>query len=630
MPGARTPFESGSDEYGSGSNIKYPNPFFDLASQFVPSNIKTLFKYCRGFYYTNGFIRNIITKLTEYPITDILFDTKLDPGTKEKYTDALRHHLKIKQLLIEIGLDYYTFGNAFISANLRFKRYLQCTNQQCGKQFPIMNIEKSWKFKDFNFHGICPECMSENKPFKVADEYIKNIESFNFIRWAPEQIDIEYDDTTGESVYYYRLSGARKKKILSGNKEAVAKTPLLFLKSLKEKKLIQLDSNNLYHFKRPTLAEENMAWGKPAILPAIKDLYYMQTLQRGNEAVAHEHIVPKKAIYPSANGAIDPFQSMNLGKWRGQMEEQLLKWKRDPNHIAIFPIPVGFQELGGDAKMLLLHPELKFLEENVITNMGLPLDFIKGGASWTGSSISLRIVENHFLPYREMLEEFVNYFVIQKLTDRLGYPKVKIKFKELKMTDDSETKQIMLNMRETKQVSHKTLLDKFGLDYAKERANLRAEHSAAMEDARVESTTQATAQGLGQEILARHEARAMAASQDEQHRLREKPFEQDILAENKNVYMETSKLIDMLAIQMSLTPPEQQEAVYAELSKRAPLTAALVLERFLASQAPDPNAVEDPGAPMGPGAGAPTKGNKKENQVEPKGNKSKGATRGSA
>lgn len=631
MPGAKVPFEQGSEEYYAGSRIKYPNPFFDLANSYVPNNIKSLFKYCRGFYYSNGFIRNIITKLTEYPITDILFETDLDPETKRKYYDALRHHLKIKQLLIEIGLDYYTFGNAFVSANMRFKRYLKCTNEQCGELHPISNIEKHWKFKNFEFHGTCPTCLQENKPFRVEDEYIKNIESFNFIRWAPEQIDIDYDDTTGESIYYYRISNARKKKILSGNQKTVAKTPLLFIQALKEKKLIQLDISNLYHFKRPTLAEENMAWGKPAILPALKDLYYMQTLIRGNEAVAHEHIVPKKAIFPSANGPIDPFQSLNLGKWRGQMEEQLLKWKRDPNHIAIFPIPVGYQQMGGDAKLLLLTPELKFLEENVITNMGLPLDFIKGGATWTGSSISLRIVENHFLPYREMLEEFLNYFVMQKLADRLGFPMVKVKLKELKMTDDSETKQIMLNMRETQQVSHKTLLDKFGIDYNTERENLKQEQHDRLEAAKSESVTMAMAQGLAQEILARHETRAMHATQDEAHRLREEPFESSILAENQNLYMDSSKLIEMLSIQLGLAPPEQQEALFADLSKRAPVTASLVLERFLADQAPPPEAMEEeaPGPPMGPGAGAPNKANKKENQVKPA-NKTKGATRGNA
>ena len=37
---------------------RYPNPFFDLASNYLPKNVKTLFKYFRNFFYTNGFIRN--------------------------------------------------------------------------------------------------------------------------------------------------------------------------------------------------------------------------------------------------------------------------------------------------------------------------------------------------------------------------------------------------------------------------------------------------------------------------------------------------------------------------------------------------------------------------------------------
>ena len=77
---------------------KYPNPFFDLAQNFLPKNIKTLFRYCRGFFYTNGFIRNVVTKLTEYPITDIQFDSSLEPAIKTKYEKAFRDKIKLKSL----------------------------------------------------------------------------------------------------------------------------------------------------------------------------------------------------------------------------------------------------------------------------------------------------------------------------------------------------------------------------------------------------------------------------------------------------------------------------------------------------------------------------------------------------
>ena len=35
------------------------------------------------------------------------------------------------------------------------------------------------------------------------------------------------------------------------------------------------------------------------------------------------------------------------------------------NHIGVFPIPIGYQELGGNARALMLTPEMKFLEEEI-------------------------------------------------------------------------------------------------------------------------------------------------------------------------------------------------------------------------------------------------------------------------
>ncbi|MBC8436849.1 hypothetical protein H8D85_00845 [bacterium] len=73
-----------ADMIGGGSTRKYPNPFFDLAKNYIPKNIKTLFSYCRTFFYTNAFLRNVITKLTEYPITEILIDANESAPIKSK------------------------------------------------------------------------------------------------------------------------------------------------------------------------------------------------------------------------------------------------------------------------------------------------------------------------------------------------------------------------------------------------------------------------------------------------------------------------------------------------------------------------------------------------------------------
>jgi hypothetical protein len=276
--------------------------------------------------------------------------------------------------------------------------------------------------------------------------------------------------------------------------------------------------------------------------------------------------------------------------------------------------------------MLLLTPELKFLEENVITNMGLPLDFIRGGASWTGSSISLRIVENHFLPYREMLIRFVNDFIIRKLHESLGLPKIKIKFQKLKMTDDSESKQLMLNLRESREVSQETLHDAFGFDHEEELGRIENERKELIMANTEEATAQAKAQGKSQEILARAQARAQQALEDETFRLKEQVFTKNILQENGNISLDSSELIKMLAYQLSITPPEQQESFFMSISQNAPITAALMMERFLNT------GMMGGGMPLtestGPGAGRPEEANTKEDQIKPKSDKQKGQTRG--
>jgi len=69
---------------GPNSGRKYPNPFFDLAKNYIPKNIKTLFSYCRTFFYTNAVLRNVISKLTEYPITEILVSKDVDNSVRDK------------------------------------------------------------------------------------------------------------------------------------------------------------------------------------------------------------------------------------------------------------------------------------------------------------------------------------------------------------------------------------------------------------------------------------------------------------------------------------------------------------------------------------------------------------------
>jgi hypothetical protein len=569
------------------SRLQYPNPFFDLSRHYFPKTVKTLFKYCRIFFYQNEFIHNVITKLAEYPVTDFLYEGLDDKEVRNNYKELIDHHLNLKSFLIEVGLDYFTYGNCIVSANMKFKRFLQCP--ACNEMQPAENV--TFKWVNYTFQGKCEKCGAQSVTFKMVDKYLKSPRFLKFIRWAPENINIDYDDLTGEARYFYTMNDKTNKAIREGKPEILVRVPKIFIDAIKSNKKIELDPHNLFHLKRPTLAEEDQGWGKPLLLPTMKMLWYMQTLRRGNEAIVADHLIPNRAVFPSAQGNLDPFTQLNMGQWRSNVEDQILKWRRDPNAIGIFPIPIGYQSLGGDARVLMVTPELKYLEESIINALGVPIEFIKGGSTWTSSSVSLRIVENHFLTYREELDKFINYFIVPKIRYFLGYPPVVLRLKKFKMMDDAQTKEILLQMAQLGKISDTTLHAELGLDSQEEMQNKRQEAKVQTDVQTQLMLAQADAQGKAAVQGARYQMRAQYEAMEENARLKEHKFSAELVQELQLTDVDPSDFLEKQSIMMDGLEPEKQQQLLMIYQTKAPIAFGFLMKRLQGLAGVDPAAV---------------------------------------
>jgi hypothetical protein len=109
------------------AGAQYPNPFFDLSQQYAPKTIKELFQWCTFFFYTNPLVGSTISKISRYPITDLIIDED-DQKVKQLWADFFYEDLKIKDRMTEVNLDLNVYGNAFISLHLPFTRMLICTH----------------------------------------------------------------------------------------------------------------------------------------------------------------------------------------------------------------------------------------------------------------------------------------------------------------------------------------------------------------------------------------------------------------------------------------------------------------------------------------------------------------------
>ena len=310
-----------------GKSSRYPSPFFDIGQTYLPTSIKQMFHWCRYYFSVNPLINAVIYKKAEYPVTDIRVDEP-DQKTKEWWTNVIRHQLKLKTFNVEVGLDKNTYGNAYVQVFFPFKKHLKCNS--CNKLTPVESVP--YKFINYNFRYTCPHegCGHGPQDAIVVDVNVKNMQGIRLIRWNPEYVSPEYNEVTGDVRYYLELPPGIKSDITVGRKHVIETLPNIYLKAVKESKSLLIEKDNFIHLKRPTIAQKDMGYGIPMLLPVMKDAYYMQILRKAQESIALGHIVPLKIIFPQASGATsDPFSVYSLDKWRTSIEGEINKWRQD-------------------------------------------------------------------------------------------------------------------------------------------------------------------------------------------------------------------------------------------------------------------------------------------------------------
>lgn len=576
---------------------RYPNPFFDLAQQYMPPTIKELFRWCTFYYYNSPLIGATMKKVSRYPVTDLVFEDPQE-STREMWEIILNKEIKMKERCIEINLDYHVYGNAFVSVHLPFTRFLIC--RSCKVSQPIRNWDWTFRGSDYMFGGKCPSC-STNGPVDVKDVPYKDRRGIRLIRWNADNMHIKFNEYTGRTIYMYSVPPKLRNMILRGDKDILEDTPLIVIEALQKRRMIRFHPDSIFHLKAPTLAEQDQGWGKPAIIHVLKDMYYFYTLRRAQEAIAAEHILPLDVLYPLPNAQQDPYIHTDLANWRMQVESILRRHRRDPNFKAVVPVPLGNMRVGGDGKMLMLSPELQYLNQTIVGGLGMSAEMLFGnGQLYSGASIQLRMMENDFIQNRSQLVDMI-LWVKDKIKTWMRYPNIKdIRFTDFRMADDIQRNQQLIGLNANGKVSDQTMLTELGYDWEEESQKMMRETQVKNYLMDIQTKAQARSQGEAMIIQAKYQqtlnssmgggmppegAGAMAGGQG-QAAGAEMP--QDPLHQKIDIWAQKLIQVDQPTAQSTMT----------ELKTRMPDIAAAIEQRMQQMQA------ETSGV-NGPGQGVP-------------------------
>lgn len=495
---------------GAGYGLNYPNPFFDIAHTYLPTTIKQMFRWCRYYFLTNPLINTVVFKMSEYPVTDIIIDHP-DKQVVNRWTEYFQDHLRYRAFQVESGLDYNCYGNCLASIGYPFKKYLTC--RSCRKSEPAEKLRPYWQLVNYEFRLTCPSCHQTAEAI-AHDQYVKNANGIRMIRWNPEDVEISYNDITGEYTHFYTVPATVRNDITMGKKDVVENIPQIFIQALKEQKGIIFSKQNLFHLRRPTLATQDRGWGIPLLLPVLKDVFYLQIMRKAQETILLEHALPLRVLFPQAgSGSSDPFTSINLVEWREHVSAEVARWRYDPAYIPVMPLPIGHQVIGGDGRALLLTQEMQQHNESIVAGMGVPREFVFGGLTWSGSNVSLRMLENMFLGYI-LRHKAMARWVMQEVSAYLGWPMAKIRFKPFKMADDLQRKAFNFQLNQAGKLSDTTLLADSDFSQSEENEIMVKETSARLEATKVQQIAMAEIQGEQQVIMAKYQVKAQQVTQE--------------------------------------------------------------------------------------------------------------------
>lgn len=484
-------------------SLRYPSPFFDIGHTYLPTSMGQMFRWCRYYFLTNPLINAVTYKMSEYPITPIVFD-EADTQIRSKWEDISENQLRMRSFEIEVGLDYHCYGNAFVTRHFPFEKYLICS--ACQHELPIKKA--AYKFRNLQYWFSCPKCQITGVA-KIRDLNIKSLKGIRPVRWNPENIRVEHNDVTGETDYFFEIPTTLKNDILMGKQHVVETIPDVFVEALRKNRQLRFTDGSMFHLKRPTIAQKDMGLGMPLILPVLKDTYYLQILRKAQEAIAQQHIVPLRILFPQAGSASsDPYSTTDLGMWRKRIEAEISKWRSDPNYIPILPLPIGNETIGGEGKALMLHQEMRAWSEQIVAGMHVPIEFVFGGLQYSGSNVSMRMLENMFLGYRTNLLILVRDFILGGIADYMGWPRPKLHFKRFKMADDLQRSALVFQLNQAMKVSDTTLLDDLDYDIVQEEKFKAAELDKQLGNQRRMQLAQAALQGDVQVLSAKYQVAA--------------------------------------------------------------------------------------------------------------------------
>jgi hypothetical protein len=439
-------------------------------------------------------------RVVRYFLTDLVLEGESEEE-RDDFSDFLNDKLHITTELAQIGDEYMTYGNAFVSIYFPFDRWFKCPG--CGIEIKANKLPYKYNAAKAQFIADCHKC-GHSGPWNHEDRRSADKNRVKIIRWNPKQMRLRVHPVSGKTTYFWAIPQSFIKKVEEGKHFYINDTPWNILETISKNTkqsgsnpgpLFEFNDGAIYHFKENTLAGlPIVGWGIPQILPNFKLVYYIQVLRRFDEAIAHDFIVPFRVLYPDAgpSPAQDPLTKTSLSGFVTKLQELKKRHRADPTGITIAPFKVGYQMLGGEGKALTPKDQIMQALDELLNALGYPAELYRGSLSVQAAPVALRLFEKTWGSLVDGYNDLISW-MLERISQHFMWGEITGKLQPVTLADDMERKALNLQASAGMDVSKGTAYRPFGIDYMAEQERIVQEQQAiqklqqeAMEEAQAQ------------------------------------------------------------------------------------------------------------------------------------------------
>jgi hypothetical protein len=392
------------------SNFYSPQLSTDFLEK--PQNLRERRAFYRFFYNTNEIIGQAIDIHSTLPLSKLRL---VPPKSKNqhqneyimKYFDKMCEEMKLFRTLIEITHEYWLFGNAFIFAEdddfleevgpeeaSRAKEEAKQRSEMLKDKFDINDrdpLYRGWR----KLLVLPPDQVRVRKmPLtdEVAIEYVPDPETKKFITSEMPMYPNMFDDDLSKK---FKIPPEIQNKVrMSGT--------------------IPMDTNpytgsHVYHLARKKSQYEPL--GVSIIERCINTLVLMDKIRQAQTSIASRHMTPMRIVWAED---LNPEQVDEL---REQVDLALV----DPDYSIIANYEIHWEEMGSNGRLLDIEAEYEGSTNRLLAGLGITREVLTGEGSYSGSKISLEIMNTMYLLFREVLQDYVENNLFKPVAKKKGF-----------------------------------------------------------------------------------------------------------------------------------------------------------------------------------------------------------------